>query len=293
MIPLHCGECLLGENHVLGNPFSDDDRIPFTLYAFLADGGPGRRVLIDLGPIGLKYLNDMFRRYHFFRDLPGDPDDIRQPHGNIFDWLDRLGYTPADIDHIVFTHLHADHHGLTDGTDAGGILRFPEARVHVSRIGWDENLARRDGENWNSYVDFAFADFLLAGGKTGRVVFHDDAEIVPGVRTMHLGGHSVCSQAVEVQTIAGPAIVSSDEVYRYDILDRGVVARLHTTPENLLQATELLVDRALAGAVILPCHEPALAEAYTRYGDAWIEHVRPQSDDAARAFRTVPKHLVG
>lgn len=100
---MHVGQCTLGRNHVLGDPHSDEDRVDFTLYAFLADGGPGRRALIDLGPVGLPYINWMFRRYGFFRDLPGAPDDVRQPHGNVFDWLSLLDIAPESIDHIVFT----------------------------------------------------------------------------------------------------------------------------------------------------------------------------------------------
>lgn len=293
LMPLNCGECTVGEHHLLGDPHSDDSRVVFTLYSFLADGGPGRRVLVDLGPVGLTYLNDMFRQYHFFRDLPGDPDAIVQPKGNLFDWLEHLDLKPEDINHIVLTHVHADHHGLADASDAGAVLRFPNARVHTSQIGWRDNLAKRIDGRWNSYVDYAFADFLLEGEKTGRVVFHDDDEIIPGVDVIYLGGHAVCSQAVRIQTAAGPAIVTSDEVYEYRFLEKGIIARLHTTHENLLAATEKLVDLALEGAILLPCHDPKLAELYDAYGDDWLRHLEPISDTAAREFKHAPKQMVG
>lgn len=290
---MHCGTCQLGENHVLGDPYRDDDRVQFVCYAFLADGGPGRRVLIDLGPIGLVYLNDMFRRYDFFRNLPGDPDAIRQPHGNLFDWLDRLGVEPEEIDHVVFTHLHADHHGLTDGKDAGGILRLPNAKIHFSRRGWQANLDARTEGRWNSYVDYAFSDFLLEATQSGRAVPGDDCEIVSGVDTIYLNGHSTCSQAVRVQTEYGPAIVTSDDVYRYNLLARGKIGRLNTTGENLLAATNRLVELAMEGAILLPCHEPALAEAYDKHGERWLEHVRVLSNDAARGYQRSDKQVVG
>ena len=37
----------------------------------------------------------------------------------------RLGYAPADVRHIVLTHIHFDH--------CGGLPDFPAASVHVHR----------------------------------------------------------------------------------------------------------------------------------------------------------------
>jgi len=289
LIPLNTGECLLGKNHVLGDPYSDDERVPFTIYAFLADGGPGRRVLIDLGPVGLKYINDMFRRYRFFRDLPGDPDAIRQPHSNVFDWLKRLSLEPADINHIVFTHLHADHHGLTDARDGGAVMRFPRATVHVSRIGWQDNLGKRRDGQWNSYVDYAFADYLLADEQCGIVRFHDNDEVLSGMDVIHMGGHSPCSQAIRVQTDAGPVVIAGDEIYHYSLFERGILSRLYTTPEQQLAASNKLADLAMDGAILLPCHDPLLSKQYEQSGDAWLRDLAPISRRAARGFKASAK----
>ena len=288
LTPLHVGDCQLGANHVLGEPYSDEQRIPFTLYAFLADGGPGRRVLIDLGPIGLDYLNEMFRRFDFFRTLPGDPDAIRQPHGNVFDWIKRLNLTPDDIDHIVLTHLHADHHGLTTGKDGGAAMRFPKAKIHVSKRGWQNNLDRRANGRWNSYVDYAFSDFLLAGEEQGRVSFHDDDEVIPGVEVFYLGGHAECSQGIRLQTDAGPVVIASDEIYLYSLFEKGILARLHTTPQRLLDASQRLAGLAKDN-ILVPCHDPVMAELYLQIGDAWLNRVRPISDRAANGFLNAPK----
>ncbi len=293
LVPMNVGECLLGENHLLGDPYSDDQRVAFTLYSFLADGGPGRRILVDLGPIGVSYVNWMFRRYGFFRNRPDLPDDVRQPCGNVFDWLERLGLSPEDIDHLVFTHLHADHHGLDDAQDGGAVLRFAKARIHASRTGWQENLRQRVDGRWHSYVDYAFSDFLIEADQAGRVEWHDEGEVVPGVRLSYLGGHSVCSLAVRIETACGPAVICSDEVYRYDLLERGIIARLRVTHARLEAATERLVGMAEAGATLLPCHEPALFDAYTRYGDQWLRRVKPLSDRASAGFRSSSRRLIG
>lgn len=293
LIPMNVGECSVGENHLLGDPYSDETRVPFTLYAFLADGGPGRRALVDLGPAGLTCINRMFRRHHIFRNLPDGPDDIRQPHGNVFDWLKRLGLNPEDINDVIFTHLHADHHGLIDGKDGGAILQFTTARIHISKRGWQENLDKRAGGRWNSYVDYAFSDYLLSLERTDRLVVRDDGEVAPGIDVIYLGGHEVCSRAVRIRTKDGPAVVCSDEVYRYDLLQKGVLARLRVTHHELLRATEKLVALSGRGAVLLPCHEPRIWEFYQRYGDDWLRKIKPLSQQAADGFRRSPKRRVG
>lgn len=61
------------------------------------------------------------------------------------DALREVGIDPADIAHVVVTHLHFDHAGgLTRMGDGGGIVpSFPRARVHVQRIEWHDALANK------------------------------------------------------------------------------------------------------------------------------------------------------
>lgn len=286
--PLHVGACRLGERHLLGDAYSDDDRVDFALYSFLVESPGGERTLVDLGPKSLPYANDMFRRYGIFRMEEGEiaaPDDVRQPHGNVFAHLARLGITAADIDHVVFTHFHADHHGIDDARGGGALEDFPRAVFHGSFLGWRYNLDRREHGRWEGYIDHGFADCLRRMEQVGRFHAEDNAEIAPGVRTLYLGGHSVCSQAVCVVTDDGTAIIASDDVYRFDLLGQGMLARLNTSPENLIRATDGLVRLVSErNAILLPVHEPVLWELWKRAGDAWLREVRPLSSQAAEGY---------
>lgn len=273
--PLNVGLCTLGKDHVLGDEYSPDDRLGFALISYLVRGD-GRNVLVDLGPKTVAYTNDMFRRYGFLRTLPdgSTPDDIVQPEGNVFDGLALHGLSPQDVTDIVFTHLHADHHGLDDATDGGACEDFPNAVFHLSRTGWDYHLERRADGRWNSYIDWAFGDFLLRTAERGRLIAADDEAIAPGLATVYLGGHSVCSQGIRIETAQGTAFIAGDDCYHYDLLRKRIVARIHTSRERYVQVTETLAKWAAEGTIILPGHEPAVLDLYREHGDDWLAAAR-------------------
>lgn len=288
--PFDVGLCTLGENHVLGDDYSDDDRMGFALYAFLLQDGAGRNILVDLGPKMLGYTNDMFRRYNFFRTMPdgSTPDDIVQRYGNALDWLQRIGLRPEEITDVVFTHMHADHHGMDDARDGGMCEDFPNAKFHASKIGWDFNVTQRVDGHWNSYLDWGFGDFMLRMEREGRAVFADNAEVAPGVSTIYLGGHAICSQAVYAETDTSPVIITSDDVYRYDLLERGVMARLYTTPDALLEGTRRLAESAKKQrAIVLPVHDPIISDLYRERGDGWLAEAEKLSRRAVDGFLSV------
>jgi glyoxylase-like metal-dependent hydrolase (beta-lactamase superfamily II)/predicted phosphodiesterase len=293
--PLLVGTCSLGADHVLGDEHREEDRIPFALLSFLVEGSRGETAVVDLGPMTLDYTNAMFRRYGFFRDLGAEsaegeryPDDIRQPHGNVLSQLEERSVPPESVQHVVLTHLHADHHGIDDATDGGAAERFTRARFHVSRAGWEDNLARRQDGRWASYVDFAFGDFLQKLQRQGRLRLAETAsEVFPGLRTLYLGGHSVCSQAVLVTTSEGLAIITSDDIYRYDLLARNVLPRIHTSVDRYREAVERLVRLAeLEDGVLVPVHDPAVWDAYHGDSREWLRELRRLSRKAIRAYRT-------
>ena len=80
-------------------------------------------VLIDTG-LGTADLAEPRRRLGWF--AAAHPRPPRDPGQTAIGHVQRLGFTAADVRHIVLTHLDLDH--------AGGLCDFPSAQVHVLDI---------------------------------------------------------------------------------------------------------------------------------------------------------------
>jgi glyoxylase-like metal-dependent hydrolase (beta-lactamase superfamily II) len=116
-------------------------------------------VLVDTG-LGIQDYLHPTKGMKFFLKMVRSPRDVRE---TAIHQIQRLGYKPEDLHHIIQTHLHIDH--------AGGLRDFPHAKVHVhkseyerikSRPGWeyrserwthnpDWKLHESTGEKWYDF----------------------------------------------------------------------------------------------------------------------------------------------
>ena len=132
----------------------------------------GKNYLIDSG-IGNK-LNEKQIRNYGVTEL-----------SNLDESLQKLGLTTGDIDGVLMTHLHFDHaSGLTKYEGDKLVSTFPNAKIYVTQIEWDEmrnpNIRSKATywvENWEPIQDQV-------------VTFKDSIVIVPGIEMIHTGGHS-------------------------------------------------------------------------------------------------------
>jgi glyoxylase-like metal-dependent hydrolase (beta-lactamase superfamily II) len=152
------------------------------------DKGP---VLVDTG-LGLHDYSHPTARVRFFRFDFGSGNE---PATTAVRQIERLGYTPQAVHHIVMTHLHFDH--------AGGLPDFPDAQVHVHRREYEAmkhprswiDLAydKSDFTHSPAWVQYDHPDSTWLGLEAIRLPFSPQMYFVPLFG--HTRGH--CGVAVE------------------------------------------------------------------------------------------------
>jgi len=224
------GECQVRDYITYAN--GSESTSTFYLYVWLILGGE-RPMLVDTGPKYLDEFNTATSSY-----IPGGVRQTEQEKTPAA--LASAGVDPADISHVFVTHLHPDHYEYFD--------LFPNAVMVANRRGFFAGLL-----GIRRHVMQA-----LASRWPESLLLVEDEEVVPGIRTFHLGCHSPCSQGIAVSTRAGTAVLAGDVAYKYRNLEESIPIGWADPDEWMLAADRL---RA-AGDFVLPGHDPDVLIRY-------------------------------
>ena len=125
---LNCGTMCPYGGQFMGRPEPGLGPSPLTCHCLLIETESGL-VLVDTGIGTLDVTAPLPRLSRFFVSLLRPRLDMEE---TALRQVQRLGFSPADVRHIILTHLDFDH--------AGGITDFPEATVHL--LGAELDAAR-------------------------------------------------------------------------------------------------------------------------------------------------------
>ena len=142
--------------------------------------------------------------------------------------LKLLGVSPSDITDVIVTHTHHDH--------IEAVEEYPGATVYLHRSGVSEA-----------------APYL----RRTPVTFESTYTVCDGVEIRHIGGHSVDSCIVAVQTENGEYVVVGDECYARDCLTN---LRPIGSVYDRDASNRFLHDYRNAQALL--CHENILPDQY-------------------------------
>jgi glyoxylase-like metal-dependent hydrolase (beta-lactamase superfamily II) len=167
--------------------FASEDAWAWHVRAFLLRDGD-QQLLVDTG-IG---------------HLGHPPFDVE---GRIDDSLRDAGTAPDRIDHVIHTHLHADHAGGACRPD--GMPRFPNASHHVHDADWRFFATATDED------DFGGRAAMAALEGTGQLaITSEDRTIVPGVQMLHTPGHTPGHRCVVVDDDGGATLFTGDLLHQ-------------------------------------------------------------------------------
>jgi len=132
----------------------------------------------------------------------------QDPGEAVHERLNAIGVDPAELELVIFTHLHWDHvHNLD---------KFSNARfmVHRAELGFALNPIPPYYKSYEHQRLGKTAPFVGIPMET----LEGETEVLPGITVFPTFGHSPGHQSVAVQTKRGVHVIAGDAVFSYDNL---------------------------------------------------------------------------
>ncbi|MBA2440936.1 MAG: MBL fold metallo-hydrolase [Rubrobacter sp.] len=171
-----------------------------------------------------------------------------QRERNLLENLSAAGYSPADVTHVVLSHLDADHVGWALRSES-----FPRATVYVQEASLEEarNLEESHGRREaipavERGLEEGWCE-LLDGG----------TEIVAGLRTEVRAGHAAGHQISWIGSGEESVLFTADLAPSKIFLDPDTIAGVDTDPEAARRnRIEVLSEAVEREAPVILYHEP-------------------------------------
>ena len=155
--------------------------------------------LIGINPV---YVTD--EKHHILLDTGLgwglDAGSAYEDVSNIKTNLSIFDVTPADITHVVLSHLHYEHAAGSSYTDVNQTIRptFPNARYFLQKPEWE--YAVEQVQNNSAYSNLYKLDDLyrIYVDAHFEMVQEKQLEIIPGITLIRTEGHTAGHQIVKI-----------------------------------------------------------------------------------------------
>ena len=196
---------------------------------------------------------------------------------NLGDSLAAAGTDPAEIDIALATHLHFDHVGGFTVREGNRLRpRFPNAR-YVARTAEWEDATHPHERNRASYLPENFVPLHEAGVLE---LVEGDELIMPGVRVVRTGGHTMHHQMVVIESEGRTAVFTADLMPTAAHVDEPWIMGYDLYPMDTLAFKRTFVREAIDGEYLIFFeHDPVIAAGYIREKDG-RKYVEPVLSDS-------------
>ena len=179
------------------------------------------------------------------------------------DGLAAAGLGEADVDLVLASHLHFDHAGGFTRRDPSGALVpvFPRAR-YVARTAEFEDATHPNERNRASYLIENYGPLGDAGVLD---LIPGDATIMPGVRVVRTGGHTMHHQIVYIESGGRTAVFAADLIPTTAHIDNAWVMGYDLYPMDTLAFKRAFIREAIDREYLIFFeHDPDLAAGVIR-----------------------------
>jgi glyoxylase-like metal-dependent hydrolase (beta-lactamase superfamily II) len=224
-------------------------------WAFLIENDE-RRILLNTGfPEDYGSLHDHWTGWAKAATGQEGHVPVVRPENLVQNALREKGVAPEQIDHVMVTPLTS--------YATGGLDRFRDARIWISRRGWiDFHAPDPDVPQLPRHIVFPpHVLQWLAGEGAGHLQLLPDEETepVPGIRSWFCGGHHRSSMAFLVETAKG-VVGFTDAIFMYRNIEQNIPLGLS---ESLEEHYKLFARMRREADIIVPLYDPLVADRHS------------------------------
>jgi glyoxylase-like metal-dependent hydrolase (beta-lactamase superfamily II) len=209
-------------------------------YPFWCLKGENSTILVDTG------LNNRTANLLFNKKFFGGEEYI-------LDKLKALDVDPASIKTVIVSHLHLDHFSAYH--------LYPNATFYIQRK--DIEFFSGPASHFRQiYIPATDMSELMKLAYSNRIKYLDgDAQIVPGIRVVLIGGHTPGNQVIVVSTKKGDVVLCCDAMHFFRNMEEESIG-VTTNLLDALLGLEKIKTLTTSPELLVAGHDPCLLDRF-------------------------------